>query len=307
MEWLFALALFWGDVEHASTQYYAVEMERQAIVQAEEERLARIAEHEAALFPDPDKAEQALSAQWIVFPREAYQGDALMVRADREQTVEWNGVQYELLPFQTGYYAVLPIPANMKPGEYEIGGAAVTILQKSFSTQYLEVTEQQEAMRRNTERIAADQQLVNEARSRSEPSFLFEGPFIKPVEGRLSTPYGFTRYINGNYSGRHMAIDLAAPEGTPIKATAAGVVALSQELYLTGNSIYIDHGMGLFSQYAHLSELQVEVGDYVEAGQVIGLVGSTGFSTGPHLHFTFWLHNVQAIPDLFFDSTPFHW
>jgi len=164
-----------------------------------------------------------------------------------------------------------------------------------------------EAMRRNTERIEADQKKVNEARSRSAETFLFDSPFLKPIEGRLSTPYGYTRYINGKLSSTHNAIDLAAPEGTPIAATNDGVVVLAEELYLTGLTIYIDHGMGLFSQYAHLSELHVSAGDTVKKGDVIGLVGSTGFSTGPHLHFTFWVHNTPANPDLFFDTTPFRW
>jgi murein DD-endopeptidase MepM/ murein hydrolase activator NlpD len=65
--------------------------------------------------------------------------------------------------------------------------------------------------------------------------------------------------------------------------------------------------MGLFSQYAHMSELRVKTGDKVKKGDIIGLVGTTGFSTGPHLHFTFWANNVPVNPNLFFDSTPFKW
>nr|WP_246362538.1 M23 family metallopeptidase [Paenibacillus alba] len=162
-------------------------------------------------------------------------------------------------------------------------------------------------MKQDTARIDADQKKIDQARSKSEPAFLFSGPFVKPIEGILTTPYGYTRYVNGKYDSAHLAVDLAAKEGTPIKATNDGVVALADSLYLTGNSIYIDHGMGLFSQYAHLSELRVKTGDRVKQGDIIGLVGTTGFSTGPHLHFTFWAHNVQVNPDLFWGTTPFRW
>ncbi|MNV99863.1 Murein DD-endopeptidase MepM [compost metagenome] len=82
---------------------------------------------------------------------------------------------------------------------------------------------------------------------------------------------------------------------------------LAEELYLTGNSIYLDHGMNLFSQYAHMSKLLVKTGDRVKAGDKIGEVGSTGFSTGPHLHFTFWIGNTATNPDRFLNRTPFRW
>jgi len=179
--------------------------------------------------------------------------------------------------------------------------------EKTFKTQRLTVSKEMESMRENTERIQADQKKIDAARADSAPSFLFDSAFIEPLKGRLTTPFGYTRYVNGKLSSSHMALDIAAPQGTPIKATNDGVVALADELYLTGNTIYLDHGMGLFSQYAHLSELHVKAGDQVKRGDTIGLVGSTGFSTGPHLHFTFWAHNVQVNPNLFFDSSPFWW
>jgi murein DD-endopeptidase MepM/ murein hydrolase activator NlpD len=296
MDWILSFMLLLGSLESASDIH----------VQKEAERLAFL-QDEIIMYADEASAEAALDSTWIVYPEEVYQGDAFMIRSHEETKVEWNGKSYPLLPFVSGYYAMLPVPTNMKPGAYPIGEITVTVLTKSFDTQYLEVTEQQIAMRRNTRRIQADQLKVKEARSQSDSRFLFKDPFIQPVEGRLSTPYGFTRYINGVISGSHKAIDLAAKEGTPIQATNSGKVVLAEELYLTGNSIYIDHGMGLFSQYAHLSELMVTPGQEVQAGEIIGLVGTTGFSTGPHLHFTFWLHGVPANPNRFFGSSPFHW
>ncbi len=304
MEWLLALTLLWGMLEEAAPPYNEALIAEAARIEAVYQSLL---EEETAMYASREHAEQAISSTWTAFPSEVHQGDAFLLRAAEPQQIEWNDMEIELIPFGTGYYAILPVPTDMKTGTYAIGEVEVNILAKSFKTQHLQVTEEQEAMRRNTERIAADQVKVDAARSQSEPRFLFDEPFALPTEGRRSTPFGFTRYINGKYSGSHRAIDIAAPQGTPILATAAGKVVLSEELYLTGNAIYIDHGMGLFSQYAHLYELHVEAGDEVEAGQVIGLVGTTGFSTGPHLHLAFWLHGVQVNPDQFIHSSPFLW
>lgn len=275
-------------------------------VQAEKRREAQVA-LEAALYDTPDKAKQAMRSAWTILPKQASPGDAVLVRSGKAGKVEWQGKTYELRPFGSGYYTYLPIPMSAKPGNYPIGEETLTIKAKTFDTQYLQVSQQMESMKQDTERIQADQKKIDAARSKSESEFLFTSAFIQPIQGILTTPYGHTRYVNGKYDSSHMAIDLAAKEGTPIKATNDGVVALADSLYLTGNSIYLDHGMGLFSQYAHLSELRVKTGDRVKKGDIIGLVGTTGFSTGPHLHFTFWVHNVQANPNLFFDKTPMQW
>lgn len=275
----------------------------------EEKEWQELLAFEQSYYIEGKVKERILDSKWILLPNTIAQGDVILVRHDEEGEITWQDKTYLLKPFGRGYYTYLPIPIDMSAGEYQIGDQFLTVQEKSFETQYLEVSSQMESMRRDTQRINADQHKVNLARKESEAEFLFpsDSEFIIPVEGRLSTPFGYTRYVNGSLSGRHRAIDLAAPEGTPIKATNEGIVVLAEELYLTGNSIYIDHGMGLFSQYAHLFELHVEVGDRVKQGDVIGQVGSTGFSTGPHLHFTFWAHNVPVNPDFFFEKTPFHW
>ncbi|MEX1031675.1 MAG: M23 family metallopeptidase [Paenibacillaceae bacterium] len=297
MDWILAFMLMWSSLGGASDAY----------VQQQEAIAAANMQIEVTMFKDTATAETTISEPLAIVPNEVQQGDAVLIRSQSEQTVTWNKSTYPLLPFGLGYYTLLPVPIDMKPGTYEVGGQTLTILNRSFDTQRIEVTEEQNAMRYNSERIKQDQKKIDKARSDSEPTFLFNGPFIQPVAGRLTTSFGLKRYVNGVSSGSHKAIDLANPTGTEIKATNAGKIVLAEELYLTGNSIYIDHGMGLFSQYAHMSKLLVKPGDKVDAGQVIGLVGTTGFSTGPHLHFTFWIHNVQANPFYFFESSPFYW
>ncbi|NHN32048.1 M23 family metallopeptidase [Paenibacillus sp. S3N08] len=262
---------------------------------------------ETSFYAEQAAAQKAMEASWTLMPDTASPGDVVLVRHQQPGEVEWEGKTYTLEPFGTGYFTYLPISIGLKAGSYPIGDTVLTITAKKFQTQYLQVTKQMESMKQDTSRIQADQKKIDLARSQSQAEFLGVSNYIIPVEGRLTTPYGYTRYVNGKFDSSHRALDLAAKEGTPIKATNDGIVALSDMLYLTGNSIYIDHGMGLFSQYAHMSELLVSAGDYVKQGDIIGLVGTTGFSTGPHLHFTFWAHNVPVNPNLFFDTTPFQW
>lgn len=288
------------------TWYDKVTPETRSAMLDEKKRQQQIKE-EAARYASEANAKLAIGSQWTLLPGAASPGDIVLVRHNGPGEIAWQGKTYTLQSSGAGYFTYLPISMQVKPGSYPIGDQTLTVKAKKFETQYLQVTQQMESMKQDTQRIQADQKKIDAARSRSEPEFLFSEAFIQPVEGILTTPYGYTRYVNGKWDSSHTAIDLAAKQGTPIKATNDGVVALADSLYLTGNAIYIDHGMGLFSQYAHLYELRVKTGDRVKKGNIIGLVGTTGFSTGPHLHFTFWAHNVPVNPNLFFNTTPFHW
>lgn len=266
---------------------------------------------EASFYSGEQAAEMAMAESVTVMPASVFQGDAMMVRSETGGELVFGDKKYPMTQLGNGYYALLPVPTDLKPGNYTIEGAAVkakvTVKSKAFDTDRLTVTKEQESMWQNTQRINADQKKIDLARSKSVPEILFKEPFVIPVSGRLTTPYGYTRYVNGVFNSIHRAIDLAAPTGTPVLATNDGVVVLAEELYLTGNSIYLDHGMNLFSQYAHMSKLLVKTGDRVKAGDKIGEVGSTGFSTGPHLHFTFWIGNTATNPDRFLNRTPFRW
>jgi murein DD-endopeptidase MepM/ murein hydrolase activator NlpD len=276
-------------------------------IRLEKARLERIA-LESAMYASFDQASKVMSVRsGVLLPVTASPGDVVLYRQNKPGDIKWQGKTYTLQPFGEGYFTYIPISIDVRPGVYPVGDQQLTIKSKRFETQYLQVTQEMESMRQDYQRIEADQRKINLARSKSAPTFLFTGPFIQPVEGILTTPYGHTRYVNGKYDSSHLAIDVAAKEGTPIYATNDGVVVLAETLYLTGNAIYIDHGMGLFSQHAHLFKLMVNVGDRVKKGDLIGLVGSTGFSTGPHLHFAFWVHNIQANPNLFFNTSPFRW
>lgn len=116
--------------------------------------------------------------------------------------------------------------------------------------------------------------------------------FVKPRDARITSVFGTAREFNGQIQSRHTGTDFAGAVGTPVRAAAHGVVALADTFHLAGRVIYIDHGAGLVTAYFHLSRHDVAVGDTVEAGQQIGLVGATGRVTGPHLH---WVVRYGAI------------
>jgi Peptidase family M23 len=120
--------------------------------------------------------------------------------------------------------------------------------------------------------------------TRSAPGRLWTGPFVLPVPGRAVSRFGSRSVFNGKPRSPHAGADFLSPTGTPIEAPNAGRVVLARDLYFSGNTVVIDHGLGLFSTLAHLSEFQVREDEQVVTGQIVGRVGATGRVTGPHLH-----------------------
>jgi murein DD-endopeptidase MepM/ murein hydrolase activator NlpD len=108
--------------------------------------------------------------------------------------------------------------------------------------------------------------------------------FVWPAQGPISGVYGSQRFYNGEPRNPHYGVDVAVPKGTPVHAPAAGVVTLAEpDLYFSGGTVILDHGYRLSSTFLHMSEVSVQVGDELQAGDLIGAVGSTGRATGPHL------------------------
>lgn len=125
---------------------------------------------------------------------------------------------------------------------------------------------------------------------------LWEGQFLLPVAGPVISPYGVLSIYQGQVWGFHRGVDIAAPAGTPIQAANDGIVRLAEHLPLSGNAILIDHGLGVVSTYFHLSAIHVHAGQGVKKGEVLGAVGTTGLSLGPHLHWGLWVNGVYVDP-----------
>lgn len=120
-----------------------------------------------------------------------------------------------------------------------------------------------------------------------------------PLKGITSSEFGVRRFINGQPRNRHIGLDIAAAEGTPVKAPMKGKVILSGNFFYKGNVIYIDHGDGLVSSYSHLSNKAINLNQIVSKGEVVGYVGSTGRVTGPHLHWEVFFLGIPINPEIF--------
>ena len=134
-------------------------------------------------------------------------------------------------------------------------------------------------------RIEQERGAARAALERVTPMRYWEQPFVRPVQGSVSSAFGLRRFFNDQPRAPHRGVDLRGAEGTSVRAFSNGEVVLAGDHYFAGRSIYIDHGLGVVTQYIHLSEILVQEGDQVVAGQTIGKVGATGRVTGPHLHF----------------------
>jgi murein DD-endopeptidase MepM/ murein hydrolase activator NlpD len=127
------------------------------------------------------------------------------------------------------------------------------------------------------------------------PRQLWEGAFIEPVLGSVTTSFGARRsYEGGPVTGSHSGVDLGVPMGTPIAASAAGRIAWTGSLPDRGNGVIIDHGLGVYSGYFHMSKITATEGQQVAQGDTIGLVGTTGLSTGPHVHWEIVIGGVNV-------------
>ena len=153
-------------------------------------------------------------------------------------------------------------------------------------------------------RIKRDAEAVRAVRRTDSDEAGHAGPLRWPATGPLSGVWGSQRILNGEPRAPHYGVDVAAPAGTPVTAAAAGQVTLAQDLFLTGNTVVIDHGYGLSTTYAHMETLAVQPGQRVAQGQEIGKVGATGRVTGPHLHWSAEWYEVRLDPALLAGPMP---
>jgi murein DD-endopeptidase MepM/ murein hydrolase activator NlpD len=146
------------------------------------------------------------------------------------------------------------------------------------------------------ERITSEAAELAHVWEQSAQTRLWSGPFVRPVPGRATSSFGMRSIFNGQPRQPHGGTDFLSPTGTPIHAPNSGRVVIARELYFTGNTVVIDHGLGMFSLLAHLSVADVHAGDNVTAGQIVGQVGATGRVTGPHLHWAVRIGNARVDP-----------
>jgi murein DD-endopeptidase MepM/ murein hydrolase activator NlpD len=226
-------------------------------------------------------------------------------------TVELDGATYSASPSGERFWLLLGVPVEASPGPRTIRatarnsaggilGSSVVPLRYTPVTRpvdYLELTEEEGSVL-TPEAGRLELSLRAAQFAQFDPGKRWGGYFLRPLPGFQTTAFGQARSINGGPIGAfHSGMDIAANLGESVRASAAGRVSWVGEMPIRGRSVIIDHGAGVKSGYHHLSEAFVSVGMQIEAGQVIAAAGSTGLSTGPHLHWevTVWGINVDPL------------
>ena len=178
---------------------------------------------------------------------------------------------------------------------------AFTVGDKAYPTQKLQVPPRMVDLDPPTAaRVKREQTRIRAALGHYRPAEGdFPWPLALPADGPTSSPFGLRRVFNGQSRNPHSGLDIAAAEGHPVRAAAPGVIVDSGDFYFNGNTVFVDHGGGLISMYCHLSTIDVQGGDRVATGQLLGRVGHTGRATGPHLHWGVALNGNLVDPALF--------
>jgi len=247
------------------------------------------------------------------------QGQVLVVKVKgEEQATELKGTFLSrTIPFfrefrpgePAGYIGLLGIDMQDEPGTYELavevkqGEQAkqlsfnVLVAKERFAVEHLKLPKEKVDLdEKSTARWKAEQQLVQQALAENSRLKLWRSNFVEPVSGKRTGIFGSVRIMNGQARNPHNGEDIGAPMGADVVATNDGIVRITVDHIFSGKGVFIDHGLGFYTMYFHLSEVLVKDGDLVTAGQIIGKVGATGRATGPHLHWGVKLNGARVNP-----------
>ena len=240
----------------------------------------------------------------------ASQGSAVQVKIPDEPRVKsvqviWQGKKVPAFHVLDAWTTILGVDLAAKPGEktaeavltmddghVERRELAITVVAKKFPVSRLNVDEKFiQLSEADLARSGRESREVGAIYGRMTTDIVPEEPFTVPIPGGIGTNFGERRVFNGEPRSPHSGADLHAPTGTPVHATNRARVVLAKNLFFTGNTVILDHGLGIYSLYAHLSRIDVKLGELVKNGDLVGLAGATGRVTAPHLH---WAMRVQG-------------
>jgi murein DD-endopeptidase MepM/ murein hydrolase activator NlpD len=253
-------------------------------------------------------------------PAAPRQGQALFVwatgiRGRSSLVMLWDGKAYPAYAVGAEWRGVIPLKIEERTGRHTVrltytdSSGTRRTLERTVAVGRTPLQVQRLSMSRRTEKLysypgrAKELATVRRALLTETPHQLWSGSFVLPAQGRFSTPFGVKRIRNGRPVGYHRGLDIAAPAGTPVHAAAPGRVVLARPLTMHGKTVVIDHGLGVASLYLHQSALRCREGQTVRQGDRIGDVGMTGVATGPHLHWSIYVHGVAVSP-LFWTRLP---
>ncbi|UCZ83666.1 peptidoglycan DD-metalloendopeptidase family protein [Pseudomonas sp. L5B5] len=206
---------------------------------------------------------------------------------------------------QNNWLAIVGIPLTVKPGTQQVSSSGrslnFVVGNKKYPEQHITLKNQRQVNPNPADLKRIDAELAEQLRayrsfSPNTPSNLL---LDKPVSGPLSSKFGVRRFFNGEERNPHSGLDFAVPAGTPIKTPAAGKVILIGNYFFNGNTVFVDHGQGFISMFCHMSKIDVQAGQSLTRGAVVGKVGSTGRATGPHMHWNVSLNDARVDPAIF--------
>jgi murein DD-endopeptidase MepM/ murein hydrolase activator NlpD len=247
------------------------------------------------------------------------QGQVLVVKVKGEdQATEVNGTFLKrTIPFfrefrpgePDGYIGLLGIDMQDEPGSYDLAVEVkqgeqskqlsfnVLVAKENFTVEHLTLPKDKVDLdEKGAARWKAEQEQVKQALAENSRLKLWRSNFVEPVNGKRTGIFGSVRIMNGKPRNPHNGEDIGAPMGTDVAATNDGIVRITVDHIFSGKGVFVDHGLGFYSMYFHLSEILVNDGDLVKAGQIIGKVGATGRATGPHLHWGVKLNGARVNP-----------
>ncbi len=219
--------------------------------------------------------------------------------------VELDGRRFPIIRDQGVYTSVVGLDMDATPGPTQLafrigqftGSRDIVATAREFGSESLTVKPSYTDLAKETlERVELESVRMKKLWATITLEKLWREAFLKPTSGALGSPFGLRRIFNGEPRDPHSGLDIKSPPGTPIKASNRGRAVLAGNLFFTGNTVVIDHGLGLYTLYAHLSRIDAEEGAMVERGDVVGLVGATGRVTGPHLHWGVKLAGTRVDP-----------
>jgi len=248
-------------------------------------------------------------------PKEVFPGDVFLLKIVTDNNAatlpdaEFAGRKIDVYQDSDDHFiALVPVDVHTSPKKYDIKISSgknqkityINVKPFKFPTIKMTLPEKKvtlvpEDLKRAEKEVDIMNKVLSESTERK-----WNGLFTTPTDTEVSEVFGVKRIMNKKHISVHRGVDYRGKMGTPVRAVNSGTVVLKQDLFFGGNTLVIDHGMGLFSIYMHLSEFHVSEGDTVSKGQVIGLVGMTGRATGPHLHFGFKLAGVSVNPEALF-------
>lgn len=270
------------------------------------------------LFPEIPKL-QAMPPYTISFSSSIIpQGDVTLIKIKVKNGeiphVTWMNKKIHLLQNdqKTEWYGFLGVDLTAEPGPYKVAVKIwpsgydqllnMKILGKDYGIRRLILPKNMVDLdARTLQRVKKEARIMKKLWEAPPSNPLWSGPFLRPISGEVVGPFGRRSIINNQPRSPHSGIDLKADRGTPVMAINNGRVVLTADHFFSGSSIVIDHGGGIQSMYFHLEKILVQQGQMVKKGDVIGLVGSTGRATGPHLHWGIRVNGARVDPLRFID------